>query len=162
MVGFDDPNFVKVTYAMSRAFQEIPYPKDIMENMSDLSIVGSSSNGFICLRDIYDPDIVLSNWKDCYETDCNMILWNPLTSAIKIIPQSNASRPPNSIDTRLVLAEFEFDRKTNDCKILKTFLVYQSGPESDYYVELYSLRNDSWRTVDAVVPFCTLSLSLVD
>ncbi|XP_015570816.1 F-box/kelch-repeat protein At3g06240 [Ricinus communis] len=133
--------------------REIPYPKDIMMNMSDISIVGSSSNGFICLRDIYDPDIVLSNWKDCYETDCNMILWNPLTSEIKIIPKSNASRPPNTTYSRLLLVEFGFDRKSNDCKILKTFLVFHNGPQSDYFVEIYSLSNDSWRAVDVVVPF---------
>ncbi|XP_055961804.1 F-box/kelch-repeat protein At3g06240-like [Mercurialis annua] len=104
------------------AIEEIPYPKDIMReserDLVNLLVVGPCCNGLICVRDYFDC------WSDTeyHYSDCNMILWNPLTSDYKIIPESDAwIRPESSDFISLDIAEFGIDRKTRDDKIFKYF-----------------------------------------
>uniref|UniRef100_A0A2C9W384 F-box domain-containing protein n=1 Tax=Manihot esculenta TaxID=3983 RepID=A0A2C9W384_MANES len=118
-------------FAMS-TIQEIPYPRDIIDKSSSfIDIVGSCFNGLICLRD-----------------ESNIILWNPKTSETKMLPQSNLLHPPHTFIS-LGILEFGFDKRTSDYKVLRIFCYLNPPDQSvDYIVEIYSLRDDSWRKID--------------
>ncbi|KAF2301785.1 hypothetical protein GH714_029245 [Hevea brasiliensis] len=127
--------------------QEIPYPKDIIEKCSFIDIVGSCCNGLICLRDVYYSEHLRNVWVDSYNYDSNIVLWNPTTTETKILPQSNVPLPPDSFIS-LEIVDFGFDARTSDCKVLRIFEYVSLDSQWGYLVEIYSLRDDTWRKVD--------------
>ncbi|KAJ9189487.1 hypothetical protein P3X46_000772 [Hevea brasiliensis] len=130
--------------------QEIPYPKDIIEKCSFIDIVGSCCNGLICLRDVYYVEDLLGLWDDIYDSESNIVLWNPTTTETKILPESNVPRPPHH-SISLEIVEFGFDPRTSDCKVLRIFEYSSLDSQWDYLVEIYSLRDDTWRKVDVTL-----------
>ncbi|KAF2322790.1 hypothetical protein GH714_030779 [Hevea brasiliensis] len=136
--------------SIDRVEQEIPYPKDIIEKCSFIDIVGSCCNGLICLRDVYYVEDLLGLWDDIYDSESNIVLWNPTTTETKILPESNVPRPPHH-SISLEIVEFGFDPRTSDCKVLRIFEYSSLDSQWDYLVEIYSLRDDTWRKVDVTL-----------
>ncbi|CAN1841751.1 F-box/kelch-repeat protein At3g23880 [Linum perenne] len=98
----------------------------------------------------------------------SMILWNPTTSEKKIIPPG-PSHPCHSTHVALMICAerigFGYDPKTKDYKIVRVLELEQSMTDDDdmydydpaeFYhgtfplvsAEVYSLRNDSWKTLN--------------
>ncbi|KAE7995669.1 hypothetical protein FH972_000440 [Carpinus fangiana] len=107
-----------------------------------VDVVGSC-NGLVCLHG--------------YDT-LNVVIWNPTTREIKVVPKSNLPIfAPAGYCTLIQGMGFGFDAKTNDYKIINFVSMY--GPKfGDYFKkdvkeiiyqkEVYSLSTDSWRKVD--------------
>lgn len=101
----------------------------------DYSVEGC--NGLLCLDD-YDMNTV--------------VIWNPSTKEFKVLPQSYVQRPPDANITFGGSCGFGFDPKSEDYKFIRFFcsdFVDQEGCYIRTYpqVELYSLRNDSWKEI---------------
>ncbi|CAN1841735.1 Putative F-box protein At3g16210 [Linum perenne] len=97
-----------------------------------------------------------------------MILWNPITSEKKIIPPGPSHPCHSSHGALMICAErigFGYDRKTKDYKIVRVLELEERMTDDDdmydydpaeYYhgtfplvsAEVYSLRNDSWKTLN--------------
>ncbi|CAI0399739.1 unnamed protein product [Linum tenue] len=75
----------------------------------------------------------------------DIILWNPSTSKVKILPTSS-----NRSDVVLQQLGFGFDSKTKDYKVVRTLVFC---PSLTSFTEVYSLRNDSWRKHDYTVNY---------
>ncbi|CAN1178920.1 Putative F-box protein At3g16210 [Linum perenne] len=98
----------------------------------------------------------------------SMILWNPITSEKKIIPPGPSHPCHSSRGALMICAErigFGYDPKTKDYKIVRVFELEHSMTDDDYIydydpaeyyhgtfplvsAEVYSLRNDSWKTLN--------------
>ncbi|CAI0398896.1 unnamed protein product [Linum tenue] len=111
----------------------------------DLSIVGCC-DGIVCIAD------------KLYSNASDIILWNPATSETKILPRSPFSGDRTGPDGRLFdeLIGFGFDSQTNDYKVIRSISADSFDfddfepvrPDPWSVVEMYSLRNDSWRRID--------------
>ncbi|CAN1178936.1 Putative F-box protein At3g16210, partial [Linum perenne] len=97
-----------------------------------------------------------------------MILWNPITSEKKIIPPGPSHPCHSSHGALMICAErigFGYDPKTKDYKIVRVLELEERMTDDDdmydydpaeYYhgtfplvsAEVYSLRNDSWKTLN--------------
>ncbi|CAN1149753.1 F-box/kelch-repeat protein At3g23880 [Linum perenne] len=98
----------------------------------------------------------------------NIVLWNPTTSEIKIIPPG-PSHPCHSSEIALFLRAdrigFGYDPRTKDYKVVRVLEFEESmtddddnydydpaefyhGPLPLVFSEVYSLRNDSWKTLN--------------
>ncbi|XP_057437434.1 F-box/kelch-repeat protein At3g06240-like [Lotus japonicus] len=82
------------------------------------------------------------------------VLMNPSLRQFKALPESHLS---NSDDTYSFknYAEFGFDPKTNDYKVIVIMDLWFANAErqiGNWTAELYSLNSNSWRNIDLVVP----------
>ncbi|CAN0922547.1 F-box protein CPR1 [Linum grandiflorum] len=99
----------------------------------------------------------------------NIVLWNPVTSEIKILPPGphHPARTPNdramSIESGAEHIGFGFDPETKDYKVVRVLEFDERytdddeecdpselyhGPLPLVLTEVYSLKNDSWRTLN--------------
>ncbi|KAJ4843282.1 hypothetical protein Tsubulata_036374 [Turnera subulata] len=119
----------------------------------DLQIVGSCCNGLICLGS-----------SEHINEEGGIVLWNPATSETKVVPKLEVTRPPRTWDENNYLG-FGFDDKTNDYKIVKVTGLWCNPVGSRDYenpaykneVALYSMKNGSWKIIDATIPFLRLT-----
>ncbi|CAN1748263.1 F-box/kelch-repeat protein At3g06240 [Linum perenne] len=90
----------------------------------------------------------------------DIILWNPTTSESKILPPCPNRPHPRGhsvVSIAYYFAGFGFDPVTSDYKVVCTL---EAGRNRDngsprlIYSEVYSLKNDSWKTVSSI---CDLS-----
>ncbi|CAI0466506.1 unnamed protein product [Linum tenue] len=73
------------------------------------------------------------------------ILWNPATSETKIVPPSPFERRSDCSSSAI---GFGFDPESNDYKIVRPLYIESCCFRSLYFLEIYSLRNDSWTKLD--------------
>ncbi|XP_022756008.1 F-box/kelch-repeat protein At3g06240-like isoform X1 [Durio zibethinus] len=100
-------------------------------------VVSGPCNGLLCLHDAG-----------------KVALWNPSTREFKILPQSSVQRPSSVDSTSFGCLGFGFDSKTDDYKVVRFVTNYfkeneEEGflPDWNHQVELYSLKNDSWKEI---------------
>ncbi|CAL1366214.1 unnamed protein product [Linum trigynum] len=79
------------------------------------------------------------------------ILWNPATKETKVLPPTLFNVPCK--ETWVPAVGLGFDRETNDYKVVRHihYYVVEDDPQGFrlyYFVEVYSLRNDSWKEID--------------
>ncbi|XP_039038643.1 uncharacterized protein LOC120176257 [Hibiscus syriacus] len=80
---------------------------------------------------------------------------NPSTREFKILPQSTVQRPPGLLDfSSFNCLGFGYDSQTDDFKVIRFVTHYfeenlDEGLIADWtrQVELYSLKNDSWKEI---------------
>ncbi|PIA59852.1 hypothetical protein AQUCO_00400611v1 [Aquilegia coerulea] len=79
-------------------------------------------------------------------------LWNPATKQFRILPRSPLPLPQIA-HGHFMFIGFGFDVKTNDYKVIR-FAFYAPGSSKSGYnqIEVYSLNNNSWKTLDFVLP----------
>ncbi|XP_010030320.2 F-box/kelch-repeat protein At3g23880-like [Eucalyptus grandis] len=112
----------------SRSPIEIPS----VDPVNDYSLVGSC-NGLICFTDVIGGT-----------RDRTMCLWNLFTRKHKVVWARH-------LETYNEALGFGFDARSNDYKILR--ILYCQDDINR--VEIYSLRTDSWRSLEREVPaFC--------
>ncbi|EOY19955.1 F-box and associated interaction domains-containing protein isoform 1 [Theobroma cacao] len=119
---------------------EVEFNLKVKENIHMLDFdqltVSGPCNGLLCVHDNY-----------------SIILWNPSTREVKVLPESTISRPPATDDTYFGFVGFGFDRNSNDYKVLRCVnncVLEEDGfavLEFIYQIDLYSLRTDSWREI---------------
>ncbi|PIA59855.1 hypothetical protein AQUCO_00400613v1 [Aquilegia coerulea] len=105
-----------------------------------------------------DLDIRWSNMICCDGIICllhfqwDVSLWNPATKQFRILPRSPLPLPQIA-HGHFMFIGFGFDVKTNDYKVIR-FAFYASGSSKSGYnqIEVYSLNNNSWKTLDFVLP----------
>ncbi|XP_039038590.1 F-box/kelch-repeat protein At3g06240-like [Hibiscus syriacus] len=109
------------------------------ENFVYLPIVDGPCNGILCLAFGH-----------------NVALWNPSTREFKILPQSTVHRPPGLEYTSFDRLGFGYDSQTDDFKVVifvSNCFSWENEEGMSIYshsidqVELYSLKNDSWKEI---------------
>jgi molecular chaperone HtpG len=158
----DDTYFVlhcepKIDYHISTEFYllsgerfknrvKIDWPPPFQQNDSRIFILGSVSiNGILCLKQKYDPQLVL---------------WNPTTREFKVVPLSPFESAPPLRTPFYGLHGFGYDRVTDDYKVIQFVDSIPLVIGADYihhrsyetFWELYSLRSNSWRKLDLCIP----------
>ncbi|CAN0858024.1 F-box protein CPR1 [Linum grandiflorum] len=123
--------------------------------------------------------IVCMAYIDCNarygEAPCNIILWNPATSEAKILPPCPVHPVGTPWHRPLVVGNeytgFGFDPLTKDYKVIRALhfhpvdLTWENrdieyhfepsqiyigdGPWTPFFIEVYSLKNDSWKRLNA-------------
>ncbi|GKA13776.1 F-box domain containing protein [Tanacetum coccineum] len=93
----------------------------------EVFIVVGSLDGLVCVA---------------LERTCELVIWNPLTTAYKKLSMSNA--PPFFRRNRDAIG-FYFDSSNNDYKLLQ---VVSNDPSGAY---IYSQKSDSWKKIDCLV-----------
>lgn len=101
--------------------------------------ISGSCNGLVCLSVMPVGSI--------------LVIWNPATRVFKDLPHSTVKRP-NAGPIKVVLG-FGFDSGSNDYKVLR--IVNFCYPLNQ--VEIYSLREDTWREIQADVRFLIFEAS---
>ncbi|KAL5698589.1 hypothetical protein ACHQM5_029607 [Ranunculus cassubicifolius] len=101
-------------------------------------------NGIVCLH------VSVEGHTLCLKTHMNVSLWNPATKQLLDLPQSPFPLPTRHHGSLIVSIGFGFDVETNDYKLVRLF-TSSDWPEENR-VELYSLKADSWTSLDAVLP----------
>jgi molecular chaperone HtpG len=126
---------------------KIDWPPRFQEITNDLFILGSVSiNGIFCLKQKWDPKVVL---------------WNPTTREFKVVPPSPFKylQPPRF--PFYVLHGFGYDRVADDYKVIQFVDSLLIVPDDMYvhdrssyetFWEIYSLRSNSWRKLDVGIP----------
>ncbi|CAK8538730.1 unnamed protein product [Lathyrus sativus] len=117
---------------------KIDWPHPFRENNDDIYILGSVSiNGVFCLKQNYNG---------------KPVLWNPTTGESKVIPCSRLKSAPSY---QYVVCGFGYDSLTDDYKVVQLidyrFLNNDSIEKKSSHQgswELYSLKNNSWKTLD--------------
>ncbi|KAK4259420.1 hypothetical protein QN277_005753 [Acacia crassicarpa] len=111
--------------------QEIPNPP-LISSLFGVMIIGSC-NGLLCgVINEYDiPWIVLRS---------SLLLWNPATREIKVLPKTRTSEIPN-----WDCNGFGFSAIVNDYKIVQT---YNAGNQFIRAVEVFSLKTGSWKEIE--------------
>ncbi|KAE8674683.1 Detected protein of unknown function [Hibiscus syriacus] len=112
------------------------------ENFVHGPFIHGPCNGILCLADL-----------DAFGH--NVSLWNPSTREFKILPQSTVQRPPGLLDFSIFNSlGFGHDSQTDDFKVVRFVTNYfeenlDEGLMADWnnQVELYSLKNDSWKEI---------------
>ncbi|XP_058767396.1 F-box/kelch-repeat protein At3g06240-like [Vicia villosa] len=99
----------------------------------------------------------------CLYSDINgifiIVIWNPITKELKVIPRSPIEFVPSPYDQYfVVLHGFGYDHIQDDYKIIRYINVglHSSDIYGGKYWEIYSLRSNSWRTLDIGMPGCGL------
>ncbi|KAF9593249.1 hypothetical protein IFM89_021005 [Coptis chinensis] len=98
-------------------------------------------NGIVCIH-IKGTDRTYSK---CI---MNVSLWNPATKQYRALPQSPFP-PPRRNDFNDFGIGFGFDVTTNDYKVVRFFILFDSPGVT--LAEMYNLSTDSWRTIDTGV-----------
>lgn len=119
-------------------------------------------NDFICVK---------CNLRHNYKYDVRFALWNPITDEFKVIPHSsnrihpfgaNASHDVINFHSSSYVCGFGYDSRTNDYKMINYVMFLAPFPRCIGYKPLgdtpepfwkiYSLRSNSWRKLDIVMP----------
>ncbi|XP_058786109.1 F-box/kelch-repeat protein At3g06240-like isoform X2 [Vicia villosa] len=104
----------------------------------------TSVNGIFCLHQEYPIDL-------------QYVLWNPATQEFLVIPRSPADLSPQHPQNNLYLSHafngFGYDQLRDDFKVVQYITFdydYESyrPPITESYFEIYSLKSNSWRTID--------------
>ncbi|KAI4335270.1 hypothetical protein L6164_013932 [Bauhinia variegata] len=98
-------------------------------------------NGIFCLYGVYNGE------SRGYSNGSSIILWNPATREVKVLPPSQ--RQPR--DLVYVIFGFGIDPKTKDYKVVRFGNLAFEGREQPP-VEVYNLSTNSWRTIKVTVP----------
>ncbi|KAE8729774.1 Detected protein of unknown function [Hibiscus syriacus] len=112
------------------------------ENFVHATFIHGPCNGILCLA--YLDGI-----------GQNVALWNPSTREFKILPQSTIQRPHGPLEfSSFNSLGFGHDSQTDDFKVVRFVTNYyeenlDEGLLADWnsQVELYSLKNDSWKEI---------------
>jgi len=123
-----------------------------LDDPSDFEFFGFTSiNGILCLLRSYDFPKVLK-----------VVLWNPAIKGFKIIT-------PSSVELCLVQPHFRwfdfcvhgfgYDHLTDDYKVIRHVELQPTVPPHDLHTlwEIYSLKGNSWRTLNFDMPTSYLS-----
>ncbi|KAL6543561.1 hypothetical protein OROGR_010058 [Orobanche gracilis] len=90
------------------------------------------------------------------DSDDHVALWNPTTDEIKSLPKPTVSGLPSEISTYISPYGFGYDRESQDYKVIRfvqpdRYKVDEhegcTVPWTEYIVELYSLKTDSWKVI---------------
>ncbi|KAL6543642.1 hypothetical protein OROGR_010139 [Orobanche gracilis] len=102
-----------------------------------------------------------------HNSDGHVALWNPTTNEIKALPKPTVSGLPSAISTYISPYGFGYDRESQDYKVIRfvqpeRYKVDEyegcTVPWTEYIVELYSLKTDSWK----VIPYPDLGRRVQD
>jgi molecular chaperone HtpG len=123
---------------------EFPPPIDFHHG-DFIGILGSAINGTLC---IYDR-----------ENNTKVVLWNPATNEIKVIPPSLGEVSPKFM-TACDLNGFGYDHITDDYKVIQhvcyVSFTLSECPWDDVtpksFWEIYSLKSNSWKKLDFDMP----------
>jgi F-box interacting protein len=122
----------------------------------DIEFFGFASiNGLLCVLKSYN-----------FKRGLSVVLWNPATEEFKIIPSSSVEscllQSPSTAYSwpEFYVHEFGYDNVTDDYKVIRhiSFLHYPNSynfplsPTQISLWEIYSLRGNSWRTLDFDMP----------
>ncbi|KAI9117918.1 hypothetical protein K1719_011060 [Acacia pycnantha] len=110
---------------------EVPFPEK--DDVSFILVYGQC-NGIFCLYAVYGDKA----------RRFSLILWNPGTREVKVLPASHDHSKEN-------ICGFGIDPVTKDYKVVRVGSLIFEGRENPP-VEVYNLSTDYWRTVDTVVP----------
>jgi len=113
----------------SRCFQ-LSYANPNGEFRSYVQIIGPCQ-GVFCLFDGKD----------------NILLWNPATRDLKLLPQSHVEPPTNAYPFDICVG-FGFDAKNDDYKVLAYKHMCLPSSATIAHAEMYSLKTNKWREVD--------------
>lgn len=115
-----DKSIENTTDCLSSSPMTLPIPY-----VGALFLVGSC-NGLIC----FDVRI------NYYTSECNFLLWNPVTRHTRYLP-----RLQNRSKCALPITEFGFVRETNEYMVVNVLKSYQS---CNFEIELYKMSTNSW------------------
>ena len=114
---------------------------------SDFEFFGFTSiNGILCLLRFYDfPNVI------------KVVLWNPATKGFKIIPPSSVELclvQPHFLWFHFCVHGFGYDHVTDDYKVIRHVKFQPPLPPHDLQTlwEIYSLKGNSWRTLNFDMP----------
>ncbi|MED6155642.1 hypothetical protein PIB30_006815 [Stylosanthes scabra] len=112
---------------------KLELPPLLEENDRNISIMGSSINGTLCLN-----------------TECGVILWNPATAEFKAVPHGTIEFPAD-YESFVSVEAFGYDTATNDYKIIRRAVAVGQvaanvEPPKPIW-QIYSLKSNSWRTL---------------
>ncbi|KAF7806756.1 F-box/kelch-repeat protein [Senna tora] len=88
----------------------------------------------------------------------DLMLWNPATREVKVLPLPNHLRPV----LKICIHGFGIDTETNDFKVVCIWMAKQLPNhlrETNLnlpWVEVYSLKSNSWKKIDVTLPNCNL------
>ncbi|CAN0824526.1 Putative F-box protein At3g16210 [Linum grandiflorum] len=165
--GYPSSNYMVHSYETLRPIEELAAPVG-----AELAGVVECCDGIFCLAGTTN------------DVDGNHIhttvLWNPATSETKIIPPGpyhpcHGSR--KALDVGAELIGFGYDPKTDDYKVIRVMEFEESTADNEYmfdydpaqfyhgptpliFTEVYSLRNNSWKTLN--VDYCTFGINISD
>ncbi|XP_060182029.1 F-box/kelch-repeat protein At3g23880-like [Lycium barbarum] len=95
-----------------------------------------------------------------YHLGDSMILWNPAIRKYKMIPKPHLSQQQPGLVMHSTFG-LAYDFLAEDYKILCIHDLSKTYPR--YFVEIYSVKNQSWRTIDNIFPVPTdFPLSLLN
>ncbi|XP_058740613.1 putative F-box protein At3g16210 [Vicia villosa] len=124
---------------------KLDWPNPFQEADPEFKISGSSSiNGFFCLINNSLPDT-------------RVVLWNPTTEELKIVPRSPIEFIPY-IDYSAVQYGFGYDYIGDDYKVIRCVLCFPKRGIFDDSVffnplwDIYSLKNNSWEQHEFDIP----------
>ncbi|KAL6976163.1 hypothetical protein U1Q18_024953 [Sarracenia purpurea var. burkii] len=87
---------------------------------------------------------------------CSMYLWNPSIRKVKWIPESYATSALCNLYSHLVFG-FSFLPEIDDYRVVRILYVEKYNPlflpRVLPAVEIYSLRTNSWRTIEILIPY---------
>lgn len=114
---------------------DLPPP---FEENDHIPILGLGINGILCL----------------YNSNKNIVLWNPTTKEFKVTPSSPDGFPLD-VTNRVSLYGFGYDHVRDDYKVIRTVSYFPIGgaairPKPSW--QIYSLRSDCWRILDIDMP----------
>ncbi|KAJ9189490.1 hypothetical protein P3X46_000775 [Hevea brasiliensis] len=133
---FSDPNYIYKNLLSYSDSEDLNANPRVLVKLEDYNPEDFEDCAFSFLSsDTFDLSNLLGLWDDIYDSESNIVLWNPTTTETKILPESNVPRPPHH-SISLEIVEFGFDPRTSDCKVLRIF---------EY------LRDDTWRKVDVTL-----------
>ncbi|MCH97502.1 F-box/kelch-repeat protein, partial [Trifolium medium] len=129
---------------------KLDLPPPIQEVDSSVYILSSTSiNGIICLGQDTSRGMV---------TIFRAVLWNPATAEYMVIPPSPDEDVPPYRDPFFVFGGFGYDHVRDDYKLIRyiSFVDVTDEDEDvpwedrsyDPLLEIYSLRNNSWRILE--------------
>ncbi|KAF7806752.1 F-box/kelch-repeat protein [Senna tora] len=118
----------------------------LQKNVEYIFVYGQC-NGIFCLYGVYRGDSNRPCSTCALGGGASMILWNPATKEVKVLPPSHR----DLIDSIYVIFGFGIDPVTGDFKVVRFGNLAFEGREQPP-VEVYNLSTDSWKIINAIVP----------
>ncbi|XP_057950378.1 F-box protein At5g49610 [Malania oleifera] len=115
-----------------------------LENLSSVRLI-CSFNGLICCVGNASPSADM--------IDLNILICNPATREVLLLPRAASSREEYSIG-------LAFDRKTNEYKVFWFFNAARKSHHKHYKCEIYSSITGSWKSIGSVAHFPMRSLPI--
>lgn len=98
----------------------------------------------------------------CLNQSKKFVLWNPATEEFRIIPPSPLDSPPDLGVMITTPHGFGYDPVRDDFKVIRELVTFPDytafeddwpiAPDPSIFWEIYSLRSNSWRKLDAHMP----------